>query len=172
MTEREGLEARVARLEEQVARLEAGRPAHAGQEASGRPPLGEDFHFLTSLEDMFPEPGAVLMVGSVTPAAGPVRWQVGQTLERLQEWDWTLLAPALTALAHPVRLTIMKLVLEGTETTGDLLAHPSLASTGKLHHHLRQLVSAGWLDATVRGRYTIPPERVVPLLMTVLSAHP
>ena len=65
----------------------------------------------------------------------------------------------------------MKLVLEGTETTGDLLAHPELASTGKLHHHLRQLVAEGWLVTASRGRHTIPPERVVPLLVLIMAAR-
>ncbi len=117
------LTARVARLEEQV--------AHLTQQPAARPSLDDQFAHLAALEADVPQPGGVLMVGSVTVAAGPVRWEWGQTLEAVQESDWTQVAGSLSALAHPVRLTLMKLVLEGTETTGDLLAHPELASTGK-----------------------------------------
>lgn len=168
MADDQELVARVARLEEQVARLAAAKETGGGSE---RPPMGEGLGFLAALSEVAPEPGAVVMVGNVTVPAGPVSWQVGQSLTALREWDWTELAGALSALAHPVRLTIMRLVLDGTESTGDLLAHPSLASTGKLHHHLRQLVAAGWLTATARGRHTVPPERVVPLLVTIMAAH-
>ena len=164
MTATNDLAARVARLEEQMARL-------ATDPARPRTELGEEFAFLTALEESVPPPGGVMMVGSVTTAAGPVRWQVGQRFDMLQEWDWPRLAPALSALAHPIRLTILKLVLDGTETTANLLADPALASAGKLHHHLRQLVAAGWLDGAIRGRYTIPPERVVPLLVILVAAH-
>lgn len=158
------LAARVARLEEQVARLSA-------ETARPRVELGEEFGFLAALEKSEPQPGAVMMVGSVTTADGPVRWQVGQRFDTVQEWDWVQFAPALSALAHPVRLTILKSVLDGTQTTAALLADPALASAGKLHHHLRQLVAAGWLDGTIRGRYTLPPERVVPLLVIVMAAR-
>ena len=158
---------RVARLEEQVARL----TENSERRVPVRPSLEEEFGFLTALEDATPEPGAVMMVGSVTVPAGPVRWQLGQTLETLQDWEWTELAGALAALGNPIRLTLMKLILNGTESTSELLAHPSLASTGKLHHHLRQLVAAGWLTSTVRGRHSIPPERVVPLLVIITAAH-
>lgn len=44
-----------------------------------------------------------------------------------------------------------------------------LLTSGQLYHHLRQLVSAGWLRATSRGSYAVPPDRVIPLL-TILTA--
>lgn len=167
MSDDHELAERVARLEEQVARL----AEHSERTPPARPTLDEAFGFLTALEDATPEPGAVMMVGSVTVPAGPVRWQFGQSLETLQGWDWAELAGALAALGNPVRLTLMKLVLDGTESTSELLAHPELASTGKLHHHLRQLVAAGWLTSAGRGRYRIPPERVVPLLVIIVAAR-
>lgn len=43
--------------------------------------------------------------------------------------------------------------------------------TGQLHHHLRQLVAAGWLQSAGRGRYRVPAQRVVPLLAIVAAAR-
>jgi hypothetical protein len=40
-----------------------------------------------------------------------------------------------------------------------------------VYHHLRQLTSAGWLRSAARGRYVVPPERVVPLLTVVAAAR-
>ena len=82
--------------------------------------------------------------------------------------DWTQAAAGLTALAHPVRLLLHEILL-GARTTAELSDHERLGTTGQLYHHLRQLVSAGWLRGTHRGQYAVPPERIVPLL-TVLAA--
>jgi hypothetical protein len=51
-----------------------------------------------------------------------------------------------------------------------LLARNEVGTTGQIYHHLRQLTGAGWLHTTGRGRYEVPPGRVVPLLVAVAVA--
>ena len=116
-------------------------------------------------------PDAVVMAGSLTPEEGPIQWQVTLPRTALMEFDWTDLAATMDALAHPARLTILQLVMSGVRTTGSLLEQESLGTTGQLHHHLRQLVAAGWLVSGRRGRYDVPPERVVPLLVMIMAAR-
>ena len=70
-----------------------------------------------------------------------------------------------------MRLRLAQLVLQGTETTAELAADADLGTTGQLHHHLRQLVAAGWLQSAGRGRYRVPAQRVVPLLAIVAAAR-
>lgn len=99
---------------------------------------------------------------------GPVRWQLTLDSDQLLELDWTTLAPALSALGHPARLLILQLIARGEATTAaDLADTPDLGSTGQIYHHLRQLVGAGWLRATARGRHEVPPERLVPLVVVL-----
>ena len=57
-------------------------------------------------------------------------------------------------------------------TAADLADTPGLGSTGQIYHHLRQLVGAGWLRATTRGRHEVPPERLVPLLVILGASTP
>ncbi len=83
--------------------------------------------------------------------------------------DWSQAAETLSALAHPVRLLLLREILQGARTTAELAAHERLGTTGQLYHHLRQLVAACWLRTTARGQYSVPGERVVPVL-TVLAA--
>ena len=159
------LERRVAALEEMVGRLTA-RPTP--------PPTDTDpsdaLWALHGLEERNLE--AVMMVGRADiPETGPVAWQVGLTSEGLLDLDWSELAPTIDALSHPARLTILRLVLGGVSTTSALLEQESLGTTGQLHHHLRQLVAAGWLTLVKRGRYLVPPHRVVPLLVVILAAN-
>ncbi len=87
----------------------------------------------------------------------------------LLDGDWSESSPGLSALAHPVRLLLLREVLHGTQTAAQLSAHPRLGTSGQLYHHLRLLVSAGWLRSSARGQYDVPADRVVPLL-TILAA--
>ena len=115
-------------------------------------------------------PGAVMMAGAVDTAAGPVRWQYGLMADGLLSEDWSDLARPLEALGHPARIELVRQVMRGAHTTAELLQLEHLASSGQLYHHLRQLVSAGWLVSPRRGYYEVPAARVVPLLVLTMIA--
>ena len=151
---------RVRRLEERV----AGHPSDRSEPAGT---ATDTFWILEGLEQRV-GPRAVAYAGSVVRDDGPVRWQLTLDSDQLLELDWTTLAPALSALGHPARLLILQLIARGEATTAaDLADTPDLGSTGQNNHHLRQLVGAGWLRATARGRHEVPPERLVPLLVVL-----
>lgn len=60
-------------------------------------------------------------------------------------------------------------MLLGVRTTAALTDLDVVGTSGQLYHHLRPLLAAGWLRQAARGRYEVPADRVVPLLV-VLSA--
>jgi len=64
-------------------------------------------------------------------------------------------ADQLAALGHPVRLGILRFVVQGEESgtaAGEIQAHLDMpAST--LSHHLKRLVDAGLLSARSEGTY-------------------
>jgi ArsR family transcriptional regulator, arsenate/arsenite/antimonite-responsive transcriptional repressor len=64
-------------------------------------------------------------------------------------------AAQLSALGHPIRLKILRYVVQGGEagsSAGDIQAHVDLpAST--LSHHLRRLVDAGLMTSRSEGTY-------------------
>lgn len=161
--------ARLTALEQRVDALEAS----AGEQvaAAGRPTDREDwFWALTGLREQSPEGGAVLFAGMIRLSEHEqYEWQWGEPGGVLLDTDWSLLAPALSALAHPVRLQLLKEVLTGTHAVAELQAGGSFGTSGQVYHHLRQLVSTGWLRPAGRGSYAIPPDRVIPL-MVILSA--
>ncbi|GMA39164.1 ArsR family transcriptional regulator [Mobilicoccus caccae] len=165
------IEHRLAALEDAVRQLlderaatdrEQSPPDHAPASDSER------FWAVDELGRQVPE-GAVLFAGHLRTDRGPVKWQWGRTSDDLLAADWDASATPLSALGHPVRLRLLHLVLGGTNTTADLAADEELGTTGQLHHHLRALTAAGWLSSAGRGRYEVPPHRVVPLL-TIISA--
>lgn len=166
-SESERLSARVDELEARVAALEAGREPVSDP---GQPET--TFWALEGLKSRTEEPGAVLFTGTVTAPTGEHwEWQEGRLAGAVLEDDWTEGAAMLSALAHPVRLLLLREVLHGTRTVAELGTHGSLGTTGQLYHHLRQLVSAGWLRATARGHYAVPGERVIPLLVVLAAVR-
>ncbi|MFI6226459.1 ArsR/SmtB family transcription factor [Micromonospora echinospora] len=164
------LEERVAALEAQVAEL-VGR---ASTPTPSNPPGdGDTFWALDGLRQRLPEghPGAVLYTGTVDLDGERYDWQYGLPVDAVLAGDWSESATALTALAHPVRLRLLREILGGRRGTAELAGIEELGTTGQLHHHLRQLTAAGWLRSAGRGRYAVPAERVVPLLTILTATH-
>lgn len=125
----------------------------------------DTFWALKGLRARTPDPGAVMMVGSVrTPHGVDARWQSGTATEELFDSDFADRAEALSALAHPVRLRIIQRLLSDASTVQDLSATDEFGTSGQIYHHLKQLVSTGWLRTARRGRYEVPVDRIIPLL--------
>jgi hypothetical protein len=164
-----GIAERIAALEDRVERLEQSAPAT---------PTTVDrdvFWALEGLKTRAPG-GAVLFTGMVSlPTGENYEWQYGEPAEALLDADWdelaTDLAPQITALAHHVRLVLLGQVLTGARSVSDLQQNPALGTSGQLYHHLRQLVSAGWLRSMGRGQYAVAPERIIPLLIILAAAR-
>ena len=154
------LEDRVAALEAAVARLDRS-PAPPDLAHDGL-----DLWLVDALHERHPG-GAVAFGGTVRVGEGEAVWQWGADAEGLRESDWSRAAGVLDALAHPVRLRLLQRVLNGATTTAELGLDDALGTTGQLHHHLRALVAAGWLQSVGRGSWAIPAPRVVPLLVVV-----
>jgi len=150
--------------------LEKRLDALEARVADGEDPrLRDDFWALTELRRRAEDRSAVLFTGSVTlPAGEHYEWQETVPTAPMLDADLTDVVGALSALAHPVRLQLLRGVLAGRHTVAEL--SEGLGTSGQLYHHLRQLVAEGWLTASGRGLYAVPPERVVPLLALLAAA--
>ncbi len=164
------LEQRVADLERRLAALENAQ--------NSAPRIGEgDFWALQGFKDQLAEleaaDGGVLFTGAVRlPTGEQYEWQHGALTEGLLDDDWTEAAESFAALGHPVRLRLLREVVGGRRTAAELAELDEIGTTGQIYHHLRQLTGAGWLHTTGRGRYEVPPGRVVPLLVALSAARP
>ncbi|MEU3554351.1 ArsR/SmtB family transcription factor [Streptomyces fragilis] len=116
--------------------------------------------------------GGVLFAGSVSGPDGKfVEWERSDATDAVLGSDWSEAAYALGALGHPVRLRLIQALAGGRTAVAELSELEGLGTTGQIYHHLRQLVSAGWLETEERGRYRIPPTRLVPLLVMITAAR-
>ncbi len=125
---------------------------------------------LEALRQRVEAPGAVAFGGTVDlPDGRYYEWQWGESVGERLEADWSEAAVPLEALGHPVRLAILRSVLQGVSDIASLAALPQMGTRGQLYHHLKVLENGGWILPQRRGVYGVPGERVVPLL-TVLAA--
>jgi DNA-binding transcriptional ArsR family regulator len=104
------------------------------------------------------------------PGAGDLVWQLEYAVPDIVEADLGAAAAVLAALGHPLRLEILRRLLLGARTLGELQEIEGTGTTGQVHHHLRELRAAGLVVSQRRNDYAIPAERVVPLLVMIASA--
>ncbi|MET7298598.1 winged helix-turn-helix domain-containing protein [Embleya sp. NPDC005575] len=117
--------------------------------------------------------GSLLYTGALQlPQGTPVEWQLAADADELLAEDWAPFAEHLAALGHPVRLSLLREILRGTDTAAELGALDGMGTSGQVYHHLRQLVATGWLRTVGRGHYEVPAMRVVPLLVVLFAARP
>ncbi|GAB7050681.1 helix-turn-helix domain-containing protein [Catenuloplanes indicus] len=147
-----------------------GRLAALEGPAAPAPAPGDRFFALNGVKDSI---GAgTVYAGHVELPTGEVYdWQWGPVpLPVTLDADWSASVGVLSALANPVRLRLLREVLLGTRGATELGALDGLGTTGQLYHHLKQLVSAGWLRSPARGVYEVPGDRVVPLLVILTAS--
>lgn len=162
---REDLERRVAALE----RTRGDRAGGSATTGAAHPPTDDTFGLLAAFDALAPGGGAAV-VGSVARPGGAVRWQYALADPTLAQLDWAQRAATIAALGSPVRLKLLQLIDGGVDASSELAARDDLGTTGQVSHHLRALVAAGWLESFARGRYRIPPARLVPLLAVLVAA--
>ncbi|WP_033343827.1 helix-turn-helix domain-containing protein [Catenuloplanes japonicus] len=167
--------ARLALIEARLTALEGAEPSSADVTtgASAGVSTGtEDERFFALNGIRHTVDSGIVYAGHVELPTGAIwDWQWGPVPTAITlEADWSASVRALSALAHPVRLRLLREVLLGTRTATELGELDGLGTTGQLYHHLKQLVTADWLRSSSRGVYDVPGERVVPLLVILTAS--
>lgn len=138
------LEERITALEQRVAALEGNTVSLGGGE------------------------GVVSFSGDVSFGERRFAYEWGRPTEFLTGADWAPHFERLQALAHPIRGEMLKRLLAEPATVAELVEDGIFTSTGTAYHHVQALQAAGWV-AKEKGKLSIPPARVVPLL-TIITA--
>lgn len=142
---------------------------------TGPPPTldleAEPLWALNGLQEVTQDPaGAVLLTGAVTtPRGGQAHWQISSDAQEMFDSDFADRADKLSALAQPVRLRLIQRIMTDATTVNDLLETGEFGTSGQIYHHLRQLVSAGWVETVGKSKYEVPASRVVPILVILLA---
>lgn len=168
----------VARLDELERRVAALEGAAAGAAGARPVPPSDQPWAVDVLRERRGTPyeegsvsGGLLYAGYLrTPGSGLVAWQVERPLPPALKTTWEVAAAVLAALGHPLRLEIVRHLLLGARTSQDLQQLPGLGSTGRLYHHLRELLASGLVESRRRNHYAVPPAKVVPCLVAIAAA--
>lgn len=174
MASAEKWQRRLADLERRVAALESRLGGGDSEDATAAATpfaAADQFWALARLKEEVGGAGGVLYTGAVDlPGDRHAEWQITAGTDQLLDADWAQYAGAIAALGNPVRLSLAQAVVHGTTTVAALAALEQFGTTGQVYHHVNQLVTAGWLMASARGHYAVPPARVVPLLVILAAA--
>lgn len=176
------LEDRLAALEERVAALETradGAPADPssvdaspGTEAPTFAARTEEtFWALQGVKERSGPSGGVLFTGAVSLRGRSAEYQWARSTEDVLDRDWSEHADAIAALGHPLRMSMLRLLLDGERTVAQLVDELQLGSTGVAYHHLHQLGAAGWVDSPRRGEWRIATSRIVALMTIVIATE-
>ena len=172
------LERRLATIEARLAALEE----HAPKETAVTPPTtptgtkqvddsADTYWALTELSlqnNTADNTGAVMFAGHVTTSEQEAMYQWTRPTDFFLTNSWDDPMTRLTALAHPVRGTILRTLLDAPATAAQLAEKNVVTSTGTAYHHLNALMAAGWISKEPTGEFSIRLSRIVPLL-TILA---
>ena len=158
-----GIEERLAAVEARIEELENAQPAEAETstlwvvEALQKP------------RDHVPQ-GSVIFGGELDAAGKSYAYQWQRPTDSLTDPDiWAESFERLTALAHPVRGSILRRLLQSSAQGSDFIEEKLVTSPSTAYHHLSALTQAGWIKKSGSGIYEIAPKRVIPLL-TIIAA--
>ena len=169
------LERRLAAIEARLAVLEE----HVPKETAATLPTGtkqvddsaDTYWALTELSlqnNTADNTGAVMFAGHVTTSEQEATYQWTRPTDFFLATSWDDPMTRLTALAHPVRGTILRTLLDAPATAAQLAENNVVTSTGTAYHHLNALMAAGWISKKPTGEFSIRTSRIVPLL-TILA---
>lgn len=175
----EYVEKQVSALLERVAALEdRGREEEKSSPSPEVAPGEPDLGLLERLQSRTGPPyeedserGAVLYAGSARFEERSYVWQIERPVPGLLGVEEEVLTPAISALASPPRLVLLKAMLRGASTNQQLQEALGGVSVGQLYHHLKELQSAGLIAQKRRGSYEIKTQAVVPLLAILAAAY-
>ncbi len=145
---------RLAELEQRVAALE-----------------GDDDRETIALPEAEDGGGEFGYGGRVALGDGRVTWRIDVTPERALSLADRPRIEVLSALAHPVRVEIVRTLLaHGGQPATALQEAAKLGSTGQLYHHLKALTASGVVEQDKRGSYRLRPAATIPVLVLLTAA--
>lgn len=160
------LELRLAALERRVVALEtkneAGKPVAGATKQVQE--IAQEYVAETSQTGWH---GEVLYRGRMAQADGKVTWEMARPVEGLLpllDKAPDQIVRVLTALAHPLRLALLRLLLDGPQSSQKLQEALGVSSPGQLYHHLRELQATGIIEQHGRSSYTLPVRHYIPVL--------
>lgn len=153
----------IADIAERVRRLEGGRGTGAGT---------DELALVGGLvEAAAAGGGATVVIAGAGPwEGGTVAWEMRRSWEDVRGSRSAAAAAVFAALASPTRVEIVRALLDGPLSTSDLTTRIDASSTGRLFHHLKELLAAGLVHQPVRGTYALRRTHVVPLLAALSCA--
>lgn len=147
-------------LETRIARLEAAVFASAQPHEQT----------VSADDDAGSTQSGILEYSGAVDFTGPVTWNIAYSADATLGLAPEELSSTFAALGHPARIEIVRLLIRGNASVGDLQEAGDFGTTGQLYHHLKILTTASIVTKVGRNDYGIAPTHIVPVLVSLLAA--
>lgn len=172
------LEQAVASLHERLIAVEANVNTSSVPPVSSIPSTDSGTLHLMQSRQGFPyeqdgSSGAVIYAGAARIAEAQYSWQMERPvpgLLQLLEGEPEMLSHTFAALGSPVRLMLLRELLQGPKTGQQIQEATGISSAGQLYHHLKELLAAGLIEQKSRNLYLLPPRNMIPFLVLLAAA--
>jgi DNA-binding transcriptional ArsR family regulator len=114
--------------------------------------------------------GSLSISGSIRQGDRRFSFRQRADLADVLEADPEAVARVFAALGSPFRVRLLRLLIEGPQTSQRLQDGLRVGAVGQLYHHLKELLAAGLIGQRKRGVYAIREEIVMPVLMAFAVA--
>lgn len=115
--------------------------------------------------------GVITYAGTANFGPRRYRWQMERPVAGLLQLDASTLAPTLAALGHPLRLHIVRALMNGPRSRQRLQDGLGAVSTGQFYHHLRELLGVGLVTQRGRNVYALAAPQIIPLLTIIAATY-
>jgi DNA-binding transcriptional ArsR family regulator len=173
------LEQQITSLQERVVALETARNTPSITPATSIP--STDFGTLQLMQsrqgplyEQEGKSGAVIYAGFARIAERKYSWQRELSvpgLLQLLEDEPELLAHTFAALGSPLRLIILRELLQGPKTSQQIQEALDVSSAGQFYHHLKELLAVGIIEQKSRNLYGLPVRNFIPFLLLLATAY-
>ncbi len=117
--------------------------------------------------------GAVIYAGAARIAGAKYGWQMERSvpwLLQLLDDEPEKLSHTFAALGSPLRLTLLRELLQGPKTSQQIQEALGVSSAGQLYHHLKELLAVGLIEQKSRNLYSLPLRNTIPFLVLLIAA--
>ena len=163
MSEIEELKRAIVKLAKEIEELKRKKEL-IEKEISVHDPLGISAALEKALEDK--EEGSLFVHAGLIKRKGEPHdwWNQNFTLEKVFEVSPKRIVKFISPLTNEQRVRILRLLLEGYNTVGDISKKTGLKG-GELYHHLKELIYSGYIKAESRGVYRLTAKGEIALIM-------
>ena len=168
----ENFEERLTKLEKSIAKLTQKMTENSTKSSISKEESPNDLKEKTyqRVDQILNDQQEILVMGYFQNNNVTSRFSLGSTVDKIKEIDSFEAEKLLSVLANQDRIEIIKLLLNHSATSTEIMEKCGFETTGKFYHHINMLMNLNIVKKVNDGLYVLDAKRVgyvIPILACV-----